>query len=150
MDEIGRSIYGIIATMETIKTKILDGTAEAKKTLDLCAKRVSRIKRATGVTPCLATVLVGEDPSSVVYVKMKAKRCQAVGMRSLKIEMPAETTTEQLVAKIQELSADAGVHGILLQHPVPSHIDERAGFEAIVAAKDVDGEIGRASCRERV
>ncbi len=125
--------------METIKPIIMDGSSVAEKTLLRCAERVEKIKAASGVTPCLATVLVGEDPSSVVYVKMKVKRCEKVGMKSLKIEMSDQTTTEELIARITELSNDPTVHGILLQHPVPKQIDERAAFEAIAPEKDVDG-----------
>jgi len=118
---------------------IMDGKAVAQGILERCAGRVRRIVEQTGVTPCLATVLVGDDPASATYVKMKGRRCEQVGMKSLRIEMPAETTTDELIAKITELSNDSAVHGILLQHPVPGHIDERAAFEAIAAAKDVDG-----------
>ena len=125
--------------METIKPIIMDGSAVAEKTLAQCGERVAKIKAASGVTPCLATVLVGVDPSSVVYVKMKVKRCEKVGMKSLKIEMSEQTTTEELIAKITELSNDPAIHGILLQHPVPKQIDERAAFEAIAPEKDVDG-----------
>ena len=94
---------------------------------------------AGGAQPTLATVLVGADPASITYTRMKRKRCESVGMRSLKIELPAETTTEQLVAEVTRLGEDPGVHGILLQHPCPPHVDERAAFEAIPVHKDVDG-----------
>jgi methylenetetrahydrofolate dehydrogenase (NADP+)/methenyltetrahydrofolate cyclohydrolase len=117
----------------------MDGKAVAQLTLDRCQQRVQKIVERTGVVPCLVTILVGEDPASVTYTQMKRRRCESVGMRSMKVEMPAATTTEQLVAKITELSNDPAIHGILLQHPVPSHIDERAAFEAIAPAKDVDG-----------
>lgn len=89
--------------------------------------------------PCLATVLVGEDPASATYVKMKRNRATAAGIDTRAIHLPATTTTTELVATIQALSDDPGVHGILLQHPVPGHIDERAAFEAIHPTKDVDG-----------
>lgn len=125
--------------MTTQTDKIIDGKAVAQRVLDQCAAKVQKIKDSTGVTPALATVLVGNDPASATYVKMKGKRCEAVGMQSLRIEMPAETTTEELVAKITELSNDPAINGILLQHPVPSQIDERAAFEAISPEKDVDG-----------
>jgi methylenetetrahydrofolate dehydrogenase (NADP+)/methenyltetrahydrofolate cyclohydrolase len=123
-----------------VKTPILmDGKALAQKVLDRCAARVAAIKEKTGMTPGLATVIVGADSASVTYVRMKQRRCEAVGMQSIRVEMPAETTTEQLVEKITELGRDAKVHGILLQHPVPDGIDERAAFEAIPPEKDVDG-----------
>lgn len=120
-------------------TTLIDGKTVAKKILEQTARRVEKIKQASSVTPCLATVLVGADPASVTYTRMKRKRCEAVGMRSLKVEMPEATDTDELVNKITELGADPNVHGILLQHPVPPHIDERAAFEAIPPDKDVDG-----------
>ena len=118
---------------------ILDGKTMAKKVLDQCATRVEQIRRQSGVIPALATVLVGTDPASAAYVRMKQRRCESVGMRSIRVELVAETTTEQLVACIGKLGRDTTVHGILLQHPVPDQIDERAAFEAIPSAKDVDG-----------
>lgn len=118
---------------------ILDGKRVAQQVLDQCAQRVKQFTARTGVQPCLAAILVGGDPASATYVKMKVKRCEAVGMRSLSVAMPETTTTQELVTRIQQLGADPAVHGILLQHPVPRQIDERAAFEAIPAAKDVDG-----------
>jgi len=118
---------------------LLDGKKVSQQVLDACAQRVSKIVAETGVTPCLATVLVGDDPASATYVKMKGKRCESVGMRSLRIELPASTTTAELLETITNLSNDPAVHGILLQHPVPHHIDETAAFEAIAPQKDVDG-----------
>ncbi|MEQ8663926.1 MAG: tetrahydrofolate dehydrogenase/cyclohydrolase catalytic domain-containing protein, partial [Gammaproteobacteria bacterium] len=119
--------------------KILDGARVAREMLDGAAAKVARLRDARGITPCLATVLVGADPASATYVKMKRKRCADVGMSSLPIELPADTTTPALVAQIAALSADPAVNGILLQHPAPAHIDERAAFEAIAPEKDVDG-----------
>ena len=119
--------------------KILDGQRVAQEVLNGAAQKVARVIRDTGITPCLATVLVGSDPASATYVKMKRKRCAEVGLISLPIEMPRETTTAQLVAQIALLAKDPAVNGILLQHPVPAQIDERAAFEAIAPAKDVDG-----------
>lgn len=118
---------------------ILDGKATAQNVFDRCAARVKTILEKTGVQPCLATVLVGDDPGSATYVKMKAKRCESVGMKSLRVELPATTTTVELLQTLRQLGADPTVHGILLQHPVPRHIDERVAFEAIPAEKDVDG-----------
>ncbi len=122
-----------------LETKLMDGKAVAARLLAETAARVAQIKAKTGVTPCLATVLVGEDPASATYVKMKGRRCEDAGMKSLRITLPAETTTQELVTQITALAQDAAVHGILLQHPVPAHIDERAAFEAIGPDKDVDG-----------
>jgi methylenetetrahydrofolate dehydrogenase (NADP+)/methenyltetrahydrofolate cyclohydrolase len=121
------------------QSKLIDGKAAAARLLQQAAALVAKVKAQRGVTPCLATVLVGEDPASATYVKMKGKRCEEAGMKSLRIELPADTTTAQLVARIRSLSDDPAVHGILLQHPVPSQIDERAAFEAIDPRKDVDG-----------
>jgi len=125
--------------MNVPQSKLIDGKTVAAKLLETTARHVKTIVSHTGTTPALATVLVGNDPASATYVKMKGKRCEAVGMKSLRIEMPEQTTTEELVLKITELAEDPDVAGILLQHPVPSHVDERAAFEAIPRSKDVDG-----------
>jgi len=123
----------------TSKATLMDGKSLAARVLEEAAARVEKIRSATGITPALATVLVGDDPGSATYVRMKRKRCETAGMQSVRIEMPQETTTEELVAKIIELGADPAIHGILLQHPVPEAVDERAAFEAIPVEKDVDG-----------
>ncbi|MER5793107.1 bifunctional 5,10-methylenetetrahydrofolate dehydrogenase/5,10-methenyltetrahydrofolate cyclohydrolase [Streptomyces sp. NPDC001980] len=116
-----------------------DGTAVARRTVEETAKRAADLTARTGVTPCLATVLVGEDPASVTYVRMKQNRSRKAGIASRHVALPAATTTAELVAVLRELSTDPAVHGILLQHPVGEHIDERAAFEAIAPEKDVDG-----------
>ncbi|MDR3011970.1 MAG: bifunctional methylenetetrahydrofolate dehydrogenase/methenyltetrahydrofolate cyclohydrolase FolD [Chitinispirillales bacterium] len=118
---------------------ILDGKSLAKNTESALSERVGRFKEKTGRAPQLATILVGDDPSSATYVKMKGNACARVGMLSVRIEMGKDTTTEQLVGKINALNADPLIDGILLQHPVPRQIDERAAFEAISIDKDVDG-----------
>ncbi|ELA08619.1 bifunctional 5,10-methylene-tetrahydrofolate dehydrogenase/ 5,10-methylene-tetrahydrofolate cyclohydrolase [Moraxella macacae 0408225] len=118
---------------------ILDGKAVAGEMEAELKLRVTAVKEKTGITPVLATILVGDDPASATYVKMKGNACRRVGMDSLKVVMPQDTTTEQLLAKIHELNNNPNVHGILLQHPVPSQIDERACFDAIDLKKDVDG-----------
>ena len=92
-----------------------------------------------GTLPILATILVGDDPASATYVRMKGNACKRVGMESQRVFLPQETTTEQLLAAIDELNANPAVHGILLQHPVPDQIDERACFDRIDIRKDVDG-----------
>lgn len=120
-------------------TLVLDGKALAKSIEDELSTRVERLKTATGRTPILATILVGDDPASATYVRMKGNACKRVGMDSIRVEMPQETTTEELLAKIDELNVNPDVHGILLQHPVPSQIDERACFDRISLDKDVDG-----------
>lgn len=118
---------------------VLDGKEIAKRTESELSERVAALKEKSGATPILATILVGGDPASATYVRMKQNACKRVGMDSIAVEMPEETTTEELLAKIEELNADPNCHGILLQHPVPEQIDERACFDAIALNKDVDG-----------
>lgn len=119
---------------------LLDGKALAQKTELELAERVQALKqRSGGRAPILATILVGEDPASATYVRMKGNACERIGMESLKVEMPTETSTEELLERIDQLNRDPNVHGILLQHPVPAQIDERRCFDAISAEKDVDG-----------
>ena len=119
---------------------VLDGKSLSKKIEEDLIPRVANIKqKMNGRTPILATILVGNDPSSATYVKMKGNACERVGMQSLKVILPQETTTDELLEKIDELNANPDVHGILLQHPVPGQIDERACFDRIAIEKDVDG-----------
>ena len=119
---------------------ILDGKHVAKLTETSLAERVIVLReRSGGRTPVLATILVGEDPASATYVKMKGNACRRVGMESLAIELPATIKTNDLLRQIEELNNNPDVHGILLQHPVPAHIDERAAFDMISLDKDVDG-----------
>lgn len=123
----------------TTTATIMNGKTFAKEMETELQERVAKLKEKTGRTPILATILVGDDPASATYVKMKGNACERVGMASMRVEMPQATTTEQLLAKIDELNKNPDVHGILLQHPVPAQIDERACFDAIDLAKDVDG-----------
>lgn len=121
---------------------ILDGKTLASALEREVAGRVERLTARRGDfprRPRLATILVGSDPSSATYVRMKGSACRRTGMESAKFELPAETTTAQLLGQIDDLNADPAVHGILLQHPVPRHIDERLCFDRIHADKDVDG-----------
>jgi len=118
---------------------ILDGKKVSKETEEILKIRVDKIKARKGTVPTLATILVGDDPASATYVKMKGNACERVGMNSLKIELPSSTSTEELLNEINKLNNDPEVSGILLQHPVPSQINERACFDAINAEKDVDG-----------
>jgi methylenetetrahydrofolate dehydrogenase (NADP+) / methenyltetrahydrofolate cyclohydrolase len=117
---------------------ILDGRKVAEKIHLETRERAERL-REQGIVPCLATILVGNNPSSETYVNMKRKACERYGLHSIKIHLPEETTTEELVRTIEELNADERVHGILLQHPVPAQIDERRAFDTIAIEKDVDG-----------
>ncbi|MCA9741313.1 MAG: bifunctional methylenetetrahydrofolate dehydrogenase/methenyltetrahydrofolate cyclohydrolase FolD [Deferribacteres bacterium] len=119
---------------------ILDGKGVAKKIETDLSQRVAKLAARTGgKKPILATILVGDDPASATYVRMKGNACERVGMQSQKVILPQETTTEQLLAEIDNLNANPDVHGILLQHPVPPQIDERACFDRISIEKDVDG-----------
>jgi methylenetetrahydrofolate dehydrogenase (NADP+)/methenyltetrahydrofolate cyclohydrolase len=119
---------------------VLDGEALSKQIEASLARRVARIKEQSGGrTPILAAILVGDDPASKMYVKMKGNACSRVGMESKKVLLSEETTTDELLAGIDKLNADPDVHGILLQHPVPKQIDERACFDRISLEKDVDG-----------
>jgi len=121
------------------QNKLMNGRSLARKVLDEAARKVADIKEHTGITTALATIIVGDDPASHTYVRMKRKRCIEVGIEPLRVELPLGTTTEQLVTEIQRLADDPAVHGILLQHPVPKPIDRRVAFETIPVEKDVDG-----------
>jgi len=119
---------------------ILDGKSlalETEQQLQLAATQL-RAKTANR-PPTLATILVGDDPSSATYVQMKVNACKRVGIGSKSIKLGNDTTTAQLLQQIEQLNNDDDVHGILLQHPVPKQIDERACFDAISIRKDVDG-----------
>jgi methylenetetrahydrofolate dehydrogenase (NADP+)/methenyltetrahydrofolate cyclohydrolase len=118
--------------------KILDGKKLASLSEEDIKKEVSELIK-NGINPTLATILVGSDPASETYVRMKRNTCKKVGMESIAVELPESTTTEELISTIDDLNNNSKVHGILLQHPVPSHIDERKCFDAIDIEKDVDG-----------
>ena len=118
--------------------QILDGKKLASDSEKEILESVSVLKEK-GIIPTLATILVGDDPASETYVRMKQETCKRVGMESLAINLPKETSTEELLLKIDELNNDKKIHGILLQHPVPNQINERECFEKISIEKDVDG-----------
>ncbi|MCB1677603.1 MAG: bifunctional methylenetetrahydrofolate dehydrogenase/methenyltetrahydrofolate cyclohydrolase FolD [Halioglobus sp.] len=123
-----------------MSARVLDGKALAAQNEAELLVRVQNLqKKSGGRTPILATILVGDDPASATYVRMKGNACRRVGMESMAVEMPATTTTAELLAKIEALNTNPDVHGILLQHPVPEQIDERACFDTIALDKDVDG-----------
>jgi methylenetetrahydrofolate dehydrogenase (NADP+)/methenyltetrahydrofolate cyclohydrolase len=132
---------------------LLEGKSVAEAIEKDLAARVARIKERSGRTPVLATILVGSDPASATYVRMKGNACHRVGMESLSVALGEATTTDELLARIDALNADASVNGILLQHPMPRAIDERACFDRIAIEKDVDGVtalgFGRMSLGER-
>jgi methylenetetrahydrofolate dehydrogenase (NADP+)/methenyltetrahydrofolate cyclohydrolase len=118
--------------------KIIDGKAVAAAVLDECRAETAELL-ARGIQPGLAVVLVGSDPASQVYVGSKARTCADLGFHSVKIELPAETTQEELIKVVHDLNNDPAVHGILVQSPPPKHIDEEAVIRAIDPRKDVDG-----------
>jgi methylenetetrahydrofolate dehydrogenase (NADP+)/methenyltetrahydrofolate cyclohydrolase len=118
---------------------VMDGTAVANRLLAEVAERARGFTAVHGRSVTLATVLVGDDPASHTYVRMKANRCAAAGIDSLRHELAAHSTTDEVVALVTRLSNDPTIDGILVQHPAPSHVDERAVFEAIAPSKDVDG-----------
>ena len=133
---------------------VLDGKALAASLELELKERVARLRAAAGTPPpVLATILVGDNPASATYVRMKGNACRRVGMESLPITLPAETGTRELLAVIEELNRDARVRGILLQHPVPEQIHERTCFDRIALEKDVDGVtslgFGRMSMKQR-
>ncbi|HMV42024.1 MAG TPA: tetrahydrofolate dehydrogenase/cyclohydrolase catalytic domain-containing protein [Leptospiraceae bacterium] len=118
---------------------VLDGKKLSEKIKANIQLEIQKLKESHNFVPTLATILVGNDPSSKVYVKMKMNACEKLGMKSKLIELPETTTTEELLSVIDSLNADISVTGILLQHPVPSQIDERLAFDRISEKKDVDG-----------
>ena len=118
--------------------KVIDGKAIAQRINDKSRQTVVALK-ASGVTPGLAVVIVGEDPASLAYVRSKDRMCHALAMHSIKHELSAGTTQDKLLALVRQLNADPAIHGILVQSPLPRHIDERAVVEAIDPRKDVDG-----------
>jgi len=118
--------------------QIIDGKAIAARCLEETKQRIAAL-RARGITPGLAVVLVGENPASRAYVRAKDKTCRELGMHSLKLELPADTTQEKLLSVIGQLNADRAIHGILVQSPPPPHINEATVVRAIDPRKDVDG-----------
>jgi methylenetetrahydrofolate dehydrogenase (NADP+)/methenyltetrahydrofolate cyclohydrolase len=130
-------------------SKLIDGTAYAEKLRGRIGAAVATLKRDHNLTPGLSVVLVGEDPASKVYVANKAKQTVEVGMNSWEHKLPADTSEADLLALVDMLNKDAAVHGILVQMPVPKHIDSAKVLNAIDPAKDVDGfhvvNVGRLS-----
>jgi methylenetetrahydrofolate dehydrogenase (NADP+)/methenyltetrahydrofolate cyclohydrolase len=118
--------------------RIIDGITLAAQVRERAAARVAELK-ARDIEPCLAVVLVGDDPGSAAYVRMKERDCAQVGITSRDHRLPAETSQAELDALIDALNADPAVHGILVQMPLPSHLDAESVIERISPAKDVDG-----------
>jgi methylenetetrahydrofolate dehydrogenase (NADP+)/methenyltetrahydrofolate cyclohydrolase len=121
------------------EARLIDGKAFADRLVARVADDAAALARDHGVQPGLAVVLVGEDPASQIYVRMKGEQTLAAGMHSLTIRLPAETTEAALLAQVAALNADPAIHGILVQFPVPAHIDPIAVQTAIDPDKDVDG-----------
>jgi methylenetetrahydrofolate dehydrogenase (NADP+)/methenyltetrahydrofolate cyclohydrolase len=134
-------------------TRIIDGKSVAAGLRADVAREVAEFTSRHGIAPGLAVVLVGEDPASQVYVRNKGRQTQEAGMASFEYKLPADTSEADLLAKVADLNADPTVHGILVQLPLPGHIDARKVIEAIDPAKDVDGfhpiNVGRLSAGER-
>jgi methylenetetrahydrofolate dehydrogenase (NADP+)/methenyltetrahydrofolate cyclohydrolase len=117
---------------------VIDGKASAARLRDKIADYTADLKSQHGLQPGLATVLVGKDPASEVYVRNKRKTAEALGFKSVHVELPADVAQAELVAQVKALSADASLHGILVQLPLPKHLDEAAVLDALDPAKDVD------------
>ncbi|WP_026525700.1 bifunctional methylenetetrahydrofolate dehydrogenase/methenyltetrahydrofolate cyclohydrolase FolD [Butyrivibrio sp. MB2005] len=122
-----------------METKIIDGKAISAAVKDEVKEKTALLFEKFGVKACLAVILVGSDPASAVYVRNKKRACEYVGFESLSYELPEETTQDELLGLIDKLNADDKVHGILVQMPLPKHIDEKTVIDRISPAKDVDG-----------
>ncbi len=136
-----------------MKANIIDGKGIAREIQEDLTREVVALQEKYGIVPGLATVLVGTDPASETYVRMKRKRCAEVGIHSVGHELPADATQEQVEGLVRELNADPTIHGILVQLPLPGHLDEEAVLNAISLQKDVDGfhpvNIGRLAMKGR-
>jgi methylenetetrahydrofolate dehydrogenase (NADP+) / methenyltetrahydrofolate cyclohydrolase len=139
--------------IQYMTAKKIDGKAIAARIQDQIADAVQKMQAEHGIVPGLAAVLVGEDPASQQYVRMKRKRCEKVGIASFGHTLPADATQEQVEALVKELNADPKVHGILVQLPLPDHLDEEKILSLIELHKDVDGfhpvNIGRLAMKGR-
>lgn len=133
--------------------KLIDGKGIAKSIQQQLTEEVAQVKEKHGIVPGLATVLVGDNPASKTYVRMKQKRCKEVGIHSVGHTLPKDATQNEVEGLVRELNADPKIHGILVQLPLPSHLDEEAVLGAISIEKDVDGfhpiNIGRLSMKGR-
>src|SRR3989304_2277182 len=123
----------------TATAQIIDGKGISAKVRSELKAEIRAFKEATGVTPGLAVALVGDDPASKVYIRNKARGCEETGIRSFQHTLPADVSEDELRALVRRLNGDTEVHGILVQMPLPSHIDAETGIEAISPEKDVDG-----------
>lgn len=126
--------------IETVNfMKILDGKALSRKRIPILAEKVTEFRSKFGRTPVLTVVLVGEDPASQIYVGSKIKACAQIGIESRKLTLPSNATHDQVTKTIEEQNDDASVDGILLQLPLPKHLNEHVLTQTILASKDVDG-----------
>jgi methylenetetrahydrofolate dehydrogenase (NADP+) / methenyltetrahydrofolate cyclohydrolase len=136
-----------------MSAKIIDGKKVAARVRDEVAEAVAAMKEKYNYTPGLATVLVGEDPASDTYVRSKQRMCERLGIRSVGHKLPADASQEEVVALVAKLNADPEINGILVQLPMPKHIDEEAVLNTIDLEKDVDGfhpvNIGRLAMKGR-
>ncbi|MCC6606112.1 MAG: bifunctional methylenetetrahydrofolate dehydrogenase/methenyltetrahydrofolate cyclohydrolase FolD [Anaerolineae bacterium] len=136
-----------------MSAKVIDGTKVAARVRDEVAAAVAEMKEKHNYTPGLATVLVGEDPASSTYVRSKQRMCEKLGIRSIGHKLPADASQEEVVALVARLNADPDVNGILVQLPMPKHINEEAVLNSIDLEKDVDGfhpvNIGRLAMKGR-
>ena len=123
--------------MSSVEARLISGSDVSSEIYGELAQRIKALK-AKNVIPGLAVILVGEDPASQVYVRMKGKKCEELGMKSVTIVLPRETTEKDLLAKVSELNADKSIHGMLVQLPLPDHINETNVINAIDPKKDVD------------
>jgi methylenetetrahydrofolate dehydrogenase (NADP+) / methenyltetrahydrofolate cyclohydrolase len=133
--------------------QLIDGKGIAKAIQEELTQKVKQLKEQHGIVPGLATVLVGDNPASQTYVRMKRKRCAEIGIRSVGHELPAETSQEEVERLVWELNQDPTIHGILVQLPLPDHLDEEAVLNTVSLTKDVDGfhpvNIGRLAMKGR-
>jgi len=122
-----------------VSARVIDGRAAAALLRAEFIPRIERLRERTNITPGLAVILVGNNPASAIYVSNKVRACEEIGIRSLRFDLPESVDTESLVRTIESLNADPAVHGILVQLPLPAHIDMRRVLETISVKKDVDG-----------
>lgn len=134
---ISKEVSGVVD--EEYSTRVIDGRSLAKKVEEEVKKGVEALKAEKGITPGLATILVGEDPASKMYVRLKHKACERVGIHAEDHDLPATISQEELIAHIQQLNQRNDIHGILLQLPLPRHLNDKEAMLAIDPRKDADG-----------
>lgn len=133
------SVFGVAATDTGASAKVIDGKLVSKKVKDEVAEEIARMKAATGHVPGLAVILVGSRKDSQTYVRNKKKGCEAVGIKSFEVNLPEDATEEEVIKHISEFNNDSSVHGILVQLPLPRHVNEETILGAVNIEKDVDG-----------